>query len=79
MPADSNIVLKEAEKRLKYKDLAIEIERMWGLKCTIIPVIIGALGCVPISLEKNLSMLPGKYNLSEIQTCAVHILRKFGF
>jgi len=29
---DRNVIKKEAEKILKYKDLTIEIERMWKLK-----------------------------------------------
>jgi hypothetical protein len=33
-------------KKLKYKSLRIEIQRMWNLKCTIVPVIIGATGTV---------------------------------
>jgi len=36
----------EAEKKLKYNSLCIEIQRMWNLKCTIIPIIIGATGIV---------------------------------
>ena len=43
IPADRNVVQKEAEKKLKYKSLCIEIQRMWNLKCTIIPIIIGPL------------------------------------
>jgi len=46
IPADRNVVKKEAEKKLKYKSLCIEIKRMWNLKCTILPVIIGATGIV---------------------------------
>ena len=42
VPADRNVVQKEVEKKLKYKSLCIEIQQMWNLKCTIIPVIIGA-------------------------------------
>ena len=44
IPADRNFVQKEAEKKLNYKSLFIEIQRMWNLKCTIIPVTIGATG-----------------------------------
>ena len=44
--ADRNVVQKEAENNLKYKSLCKEIQRMWNLKCTIVPVIIGATGIV---------------------------------
>jgi hypothetical protein len=63
IPADRNVVQKEAEKRLKHKILCIEIQRMWNLKCTIIPVIIGATGIVTRSLRKNLKVIPGKHCL----------------
>jgi len=51
IPADRNVVQKEAEKKLKYESLCIEIQRMWNLKCTIVPVIIGATGVVTRSLN----------------------------
>ena len=41
IPADRNVVQKEVGKKLKYKSLCIEIQRMWNLKCTIVPVIRG--------------------------------------
>ena len=53
IPAGRNVVQKEAEKKLKYKSLCIEIQRKWNLKCTIVPVIIGAAGIVTRSLRKN--------------------------
>ena len=31
-PGDRNVTKKEAEKILKYKDLTIEIQRMWNVK-----------------------------------------------
>ena len=43
---DRNVTKKEAEKILKYKDLTIEIQRMWKLKTKVIPVIIGATGTI---------------------------------
>jgi hypothetical protein len=39
---DRNLIKKEAEKILKFKNLAIEIERIWNVKTRVIPVIIGA-------------------------------------
>jgi hypothetical protein len=41
IPADRHVVQKEAEKKLKYEGLGIEIKQMWNLKWTIIPVITG--------------------------------------
>jgi hypothetical protein len=46
IPADRNVVQKDAEKRLKYKSLCVEIQRMLNLKFTIIPITIGATGIV---------------------------------
>ena len=67
IPADRNVVQKEAEKKLKYKSLCIEIQRMWNLKCTIVPVIIGATGIVTRSLRKNLETVPGKHSIDSLQ------------
>ena len=33
---------------------------MWNLKCTVVPIIIGATGIVTRSLRKNLEAVPGK-------------------
>jgi hypothetical protein len=30
---NNNVIHKEAEKKLKYKNLSIEIKRMWNMKC----------------------------------------------
>jgi hypothetical protein len=79
VPPDRN-VQKEAEKMLKYKSLCIEIQRMWNLKCTVIPVIIGATGMVTRSLRKHLEAVPGKHSIDSLQKTAVlgtsHIIRK---
>jgi len=80
IPADRNVVQKEAEKKLKYKGLCIEIQRMWNLKCTFIPVTIEATGIVTRSLRKNLEAVPGKHSIDSLQKTAIlgtsHIIRK---
>ena len=43
---DRNVIKKEAKKILKYKDLTIEIQRMWNVKRKVISVIIGATGTI---------------------------------
>jgi hypothetical protein len=71
---------KEEEKKLKYKSSGIEIQRMWNLKCTIIPVIIGATGKVTKSLRENLEAIPGKHSIDSLQKTAIlgtsHTIRK---
>ena len=57
--------------KLKCKTLCIEIKRMWNLKCTIIPIIIGATGIVTRSLRKNLEAAPGKHSIDSLQKTAI--------
>ena len=80
IPADRNVVQKGGEKKLKCKSLCIEIQRMWNLKCTILPVITGATGIVTRSLEKKLEAVPGKHSIDSLQKTAIlgtsHIIRK---
>jgi hypothetical protein len=77
IPTDRNFVQKEAEKKLKYKSLCIEIQCMWNLKCTIIPVITGATRIVMRSLRKNLEAVPGKHSIDSLQKTAILFLRRF--
>ena len=53
---------------------------MWNLKCTIVPVIIGATGIITRSLRKNLEAVPGKHSIDSLQRAAIlgtsHTIRK---
>jgi hypothetical protein len=51
---------KRSGKKLKYKSLCIEIQRMWNLKCTIIPIIIGATGNSNEKLKEKFGNCTGK-------------------
>jgi hypothetical protein len=57
IPADRNVMQKEAENKLKYKNLCTEIQRMCNKKCMVIPVIIGATGIVTAGLKKNIQYI----------------------
>ena len=44
-PADHGVKLRECEKD-KYLDLAKEFKKLWNMKVTIVPIVIGAFGTV---------------------------------
>jgi uncharacterized protein YoxC len=61
---DRNVIKKETEKILKYKDLITEIQRMWNVKAEVIPVILGATGTISKSLRQYRSNIPGKHEIN---------------
>jgi len=50
---DRNVIKKEAEKILKYKDLTIDIQRMWNVKTKVIPVVIGVIETISKSFNRS--------------------------
>jgi len=74
------VIKNEAEKILKYKDLTIEIQRMWNVKTKVIPVTIGVTGTISKSFRKYVSTMPGNHEVKELQKTAIlgtaHIVRK---
>jgi hypothetical protein len=48
-----NVIQKEVEKKLKYKNLSIEIQQTWNMKCLAMPVIIGATRIVNKRLKNS--------------------------
>ena len=80
VPSNRNTSVKVAEKLSKYKDLEIEIARMWGRKTQIVPVVVGALGVIKKDIDEQICKIPGKINVTELQKIALlgsaHILRK---
>jgi len=74
------VIKKEAEKVIKYKDLTVEIQRMWNVKTKVISVITVANGTISKSFRKYVSKTPGKHEVKELQKTAIlgtaHILRE---
>ena len=77
---DRHVIKKEAKRILKYKDLTIEIQRMWYVKARVIPVVTGAIGTISKSFRKYGRDIPGNHGVKELQKTAIlgtaHILRK---
>ena len=82
VPACYNVVRKEAEKIVKYRDLEIETQKCWNLtKIRTIPVVIGALGTVCTGFGAYLKAISPKIEDRIIQKTALlgtaNILRNF--
>jgi uncharacterized protein YlxP (DUF503 family) len=71
IPGDRNVIKKEADKILKYKDLTTEIERMWNVQTRVIPVIIGATWTISKSFRKYVSYIQGNHDVKELHKIAI--------
>ena len=54
---DHRINLKECEKKDKYIDFARELKKLWNMKVTIVPIVIGASGTITKGWLKGLEDL----------------------
>ena len=71
VPAGHRIKLKECEQKDKYLDLARELEKLWYMQGTIIPIVIGAFGTVTKGLRKGFEDLEIGRREVTIQTTAL--------
>ena len=67
-PADHRINQKESEKKYNYLDLARELKKLWNMKVTVVPIVIGALGTITKILLKGLEDLEIGGRVETIQT-----------
>jgi hypothetical protein len=71
---------KGSGKEVKIQEFMYRDRADVELKCTVIPVMIGATGRVTGSLRKHLEAVPGKQSIDSLQSTAVlgtaHIVRK---
>ena len=83
IPGDARVAIKETEKINKYQDLAIEVQRLWELrKVKVVPIVIGALGAVPVAFRKHLKSLNiSDVSVEQLQRTAIlgtaNILRRY--
>ena len=68
VPADPRIKLKENENKEKYLDFARGLKKLWNIKVTIIPIVIGVFGTVTSRLLKGLGDLEVGGRVETIQT-----------
>ena len=68
VPADHRVKLKENEKKNKYPDLARVLKKLWNMKVTFIPIVIGTLGTVTKGLVQGLDDLEIRRKVETILT-----------
>ena len=69
---DTRIKQKEQEKIEKHQDLKREISRLWCLrKVSVIPVVVGALGCVTKEAEQYIEKIGIKIRTEVFQKTAL--------
>ena len=71
VPADYKVKLEEGKKKDKYLDLTRELKKLWNMKVTVIPIVVGALGTVTEGLLKGLEDLEIRERVETIQTTAL--------
>ena len=80
IPYDTRVDDKEVEKIQKYLDVVKEVKKMWNMKVTVVPLVVGALGTHAKVLEKRLKNIGIETKITELQkTVLIHtcrILRK---
>ena len=67
------------EKQTRYTDLKIEVEKLWTIKCFIVPIVVGALGSIALNLAKCLSTIGLQASLMQktVLLSAVHLIRRY--
>ena len=75
--ADHRVKIKKSENRDKYLDFSGRLRKLWNMKMTMIPIVVGVLKTAPKSLERGLEELEIRGKIETIQTMAsTKILRR---
>ena len=73
---------KVLQKQTRYTYLKIEIEKLWKVKCVIVPIVVGALGSVPANLTKCLNTIGLQATIVKtiqktVLLSSVHLIRRY--
>ena len=63
--------MKELEKITKYQDLRLQGLKMWDVKSTVTPIVVGAFGTVSEELENHLKTIGIPIVISCLQKAAL--------
>ena len=71
VPADNGVILKEGIKKDKFLDLARKLKKLWNIKVTVVPIVIGALGTATKWLVQRLEdwEIKDEWRPSKLKTC----------
>ena len=68
---DVRVEGRKEKKSEKYKDLRIKIRKLWKVECKIVPIVVGALGTLPIKLSIFISSLGTELSVETIQKAVI--------
>ena len=63
--------MKKPETITKYQDLRLQVQKLWDVKATVIPIVTGALGTVTKALENHLKTIGIPTVISCLQKAAL--------
>ena len=71
VPWDKNVVAKEDEKKVRYGPLAQDMTKVYGMKTSVVPIVVGGLGTVPKRLPNYIKKLGIPDVIGGLQTSAI--------
>ena len=71
IPYNSRVDSKEMEKIEKYQDLVRELNKLWDMKVVVIPIVLGALGKTPKTLQKRMTDIGIETKIGELQKAVI--------
>jgi hypothetical protein len=79
IPSNRNVIQKETERKLKYKNISIAIQLMWNMKCFTIPVVTGSTGIIvkgPKISANNIKKAFNRFTAKTAVPRTSHVIRK---